>query len=224
MEGTVIMKSEEYFRLCFAKSNLDKINDVPKAILCLDLSARNTGVAFDKAAAVKLSTLPPVIYQKYFNLIETSLEITETLTVAKLCVKINCSEAQDLADHILSKYQAENAMVTDLRHPQYVSVAVYTACKLKELKVSKVQLRHESRLRPSQWKQLENKFLMLVKQTGLDVEVKRGKKKIKGEAKEILAKVIESNDNVKEEVLSEEIEEYEIWKARILKEANEALK
>ncbi|KRT85522.1 hypothetical protein AMK59_997, partial [Oryctes borbonicus] len=185
LENSVIRKAEEYYRLCLAKSNLDKISDLPRAVLCLDLVAKSTGVAFDKTTALRLSTLSSVVYQKYYNLIETSLGLNEILTIPKLCVKLNCSEAQDLAETILSKYKAQNIMVEDLHHPQYNTIAVYTACKLKGIKAAKAQFMQETRLRTPQWKQLEIKFFEFVKQVGLDVELKHSNKKAKDKVKEI---------------------------------------
>lgn len=69
------------------------------------------------------------MYQKYYNLIETTLKLSEVLTIPKLCVKLNCSEAKDLAETIISRYKAQNSVHDHLNHPQYNAVAVYTACK-----------------------------------------------------------------------------------------------
>lgn len=41
-------KSEEFFRILRNKDNFQNVNDAAKAVLCLDLAARQVGIGFNK--------------------------------------------------------------------------------------------------------------------------------------------------------------------------------
>lgn len=59
--------------------------------------------------------------------IEKILELNKLLTVANLCIQLNCTDAKELAEEVLKQYTLD--LNENNTHPQYVAAAVYVACK-----------------------------------------------------------------------------------------------
>lgn len=155
-------------------------------------------------------------------MIEKLLDVCKPVSVSELCVILSCTAAKEAAEEIWSKYKKSDNKIKDLTHPQYVTASVYTACKLKDVKVDKQQCIQASHLKPSQWKELTQEFEKFVEEQGLGNKRKpKEKTVIVKNSKEDEIETIINTDRCTEE---EEIEEYEVWKNRILKEAREALK
>lgn len=145
--------SEVYLRTFQSKGGLKNINDLAKAVLCLNLAAYKSGVAFDKVCykryvsevfnvftylplqetAVKLSGLKKSAYENNLHIIEKVLDLDKPLTIAEVCVQLNCTCLKDLAEDVYSKYKIADRLNRDFSHPQYVAAAVYAACKYGDI-------------------------------------------------------------------------------------------
>ncbi|KAJ8949258.1 hypothetical protein NQ318_022771 [Aromia moschata] len=154
-----------------------------------------------------------------------------------------------MAEEILEKYKINKAQLKDMEHPQYVTAAVFTACRLKNVKIQKSQFIAMSHLRPSQWKELLNDFNKLVETLSVGLPKKNLKNNENEEIMEIekedhvvigilIAEIGEMDGHVgrytrcfrlrhnktnQGKECKEEVEPYEDWKKRILAEAYHAL-
>nr|CAI5865841.1 unnamed protein product [Callosobruchus analis] len=217
---TTIKKAEEFLRTLQTKgSSLKVLNDSAKAALCLHLAASFLGNGFNKDAAINVSGLKKSLYQNNLHTIEKILGLDKQLTVSSLSIQLGCTEIKELAEEILDKYRAYDTKIKDLDHPQYVSAATYIACKQKSIKVHKDHFIAASRLKPRQWKELALEFEKFAKSLGLGSPRKHNKK------------LIDSVDDMTNEIekvtlkkkTENEIEDYDLWRKRILEEAYTAL-
>ncbi|EFA06374.2 Origin recognition complex subunit 6-like Protein [Tribolium castaneum] len=166
-DSPTIQKAESFLRVLNTKPASKTISDVAKIIMCLDLAATALGQGFDKDTAVKLSGLRKSGYQNNLNNLEKILNLDKPITVSELCVQLSCTEVKDLAEKILANYQERDTKIKDLEHPQYVAAAVYTGCKLSNIRVDKIQFRAISRLKVAQWNELLEEFSKFATSLGL---------------------------------------------------------
>nr|XP_022900333.1 origin recognition complex subunit 6 [Onthophagus taurus] len=222
-------KGQEYLRVYQNKSSSLRLNipDSTKAVICLDLASKLSGVAFDQQVALQLSGLKQRVYSAHLNTIEKFLDLDKPVTISEVCVQLSCTELKDFSENILEKYK-DNFPHADISHPQYVAIAIWSASKTKNVKISKQSVIGISRLKMGQFKELEQKFNTFLAQTKI-----AGGERVKKQAEKGLVQSIENFAKNKENELKskgsgdkdEEIEEdYEVWKERILKEAYKQLK
>ncbi|XP_046973594.1 origin recognition complex subunit 6 [Vanessa cardui] len=225
-EDKVINKAAEFERLLQTKSIAgSSITDTSKIVICLDLAASIYGSDLDNKAAIKYSGLKGPSYLNCKKVVENLLEINnDKLTVHFLCVSMQCTGVQSLAENILEEYQRQAKTDIDLNLPQYVCMAVYQACRVNKVKISKSKIIERSRLKSAQWTKLDADWTKFVDEKFATVK-KRGRP----------PKAIEKNDDdklmevdsqiTKEEKQSEpQIEPYEDWKKRMLETAYKELK
>ncbi|ENN80440.1 hypothetical protein HUJ04_013491 [Dendroctonus ponderosae] len=212
-QDSVLRKTEELLRLLQAKSSIKSLNNQAKSVLCLDLASQCLGVSFEKDAALALSGLKKSAYQKSLNTLEQILGLNKVLTVSEACVQLSCTAVKDDAEDILSAYKQQRDGLEDWEHPQYAAAAVFLASRAKKLSIDKQKIVAMSRIKPSQWKELLSSFKNL--------EISNGRQLGKGLEAEIVSEMGEC-EPVKE-VAPDEVEEYAVWRQRILKEAYEAL-
>lgn len=156
---------------------------------------------------------------------EKLLDLNKLIGVNDICVQLNLNEVNKKAGELLQLY---TDMVTsqqrdlDMCHPQYAAMAVYQACKLSKLKVSKSKIMAFSNLRPSQWQHLEqrwDKFLIKQYKGLMDNRLKgtRNNEQKSDENKE------NYNVEVVHEKRKHEVEDYYKWKQKMIKMAQEKL-
>ncbi|XP_017771563.1 PREDICTED: origin recognition complex subunit 6 [Nicrophorus vespilloides] len=223
-EIPIIKKAEEFLRMYQNKGGIQNLNDSAKAVFCLDLAASLLGIGFDKETAIKLSGLKKTAYQNKLHMVEKVLELDKPLTIGEVCVQFSCTVVKELAEKIYEKYKNQGIQ-SDLDHPQYVAVSVFTACKLKSFKIQKSQLVSISRLKLSQWKELESEFAKFVEKVGFTANIGGKKRKGANEFHTYLEEFAKNDENKvsKSPKKCEKIEEYSVWKERILEQARAAL-
>lgn len=81
-----------------------------------------------------------------------------------------------------------------------------------------------SRLKPAQWKELEETFKKFADTLGLQLRG-RGRPKKTDQLDKFIEESMKNSDadQKKKEVVEEKVEEYDVWKKRILEEARAAL-
>ncbi|XP_073962315.1 origin recognition complex subunit 6 [Choristoneura fumiferana] len=223
-EDKVLSKAAEFERLLQTKTVAgSNLSDTSKVVICLDLAAGIYGVELDVKTAVKYSGLKPVAYTSNRKTVENLLELnTSKLSVPLLCVSLQCTGVQETAEKILEEYQRHAKVEVDLSLPQYVCMAVFQACRINKVKVSKVKINEKCRLKPAQWAKLEADWASFVNEKFNIAKKKRGRP---------AKNAVNSDDNQEMEADSKEegpteieIEPYETWKQRMLESAYEELK
>ncbi|XP_060526988.1 origin recognition complex subunit 6 [Cylas formicarius] len=216
VDETILRSAEECLRSYHNKCSIKGINDQAKTVLCLDIATQNCGALIDKETAYKLSGLKKSVYEKNYNSIQTLLGLETALTVANVCVFLGCAEVKDIAEEILSNYLKHDKKIKDLNHPQYAVAATYLACRLRKINIDKHQLHSLSRLKPSQFKALVTELEPFIPEKH-SLKKRRNTKTVQQEDP-----IIDLDGSAVSE-MSEEIEEYEVWRDRILREAYAAL-
>ncbi|KAJ0171425.1 hypothetical protein K1T71_012975 [Dendrolimus kikuchii] len=224
-EDKVLSKAAEFERLLQTKSTAgSNMSDTGKVVICLDLAASIVGIGLDVKTVIKYSGWKPSIYSNNKKIIENLLELNSNkLSVPLLCVTLQCGEVQNLAERILQEYRKQAKMAMDLNLPQYACMAVYQACRISKVRVSKSKVIEKSRLRPAQWTKLDADWAKLVdsKFAAVNKKTKPTKKAVADEIEEPMeVDEIKPVDNQAEP----QIEPYEVWKQRMLKKAHKELK
>jgi origin recognition complex subunit 6 len=216
--SVTIQKAEAFLRILNTKTAAKTISDAAKIVLCLDLAATSSGIGFDKNTALKLAGLRKGVYQNNLNNLEKMLDLDKPLTISELCVQLSCTEIKETAETILQSYKEHDTKIKDIRHPQYVAAAVFTSCKLKRVKVDKSQLRAISRLKLSQWNELLEEFGKFTASLGLS-RTKEAKKNASTEQEELM-EVVETSLKTKSMNKEDKMEDYDVWRERILHKAS----
>ncbi|PZC74535.1 hypothetical protein B5X24_HaOG207702 [Helicoverpa armigera] len=225
-EEKVLNKAAEFERLLQTKSMAgSNMTDTAKVVICLDLAAAILGADLDLKTAIKYSGLKPLAYNNTKKVVQNLLELnSDKLTTTMLCLTLQCTGVQDLADRILEEYQRQSKMEVDLNLPQYVCMAVYQACRVNKVKVPKSKVIEKSRLKPAQWAKLDADWTKFI-----DLNFATAKKKRGRPAKAVIENVdLEENMDIDvpkvDEPQKEVIEPYEDWKKRMLETAYKELK
>ncbi|KAK9892267.1 hypothetical protein WA026_019068 [Henosepilachna vigintioctopunctata] len=215
-------KCEEFLRVLQTK-NMLKLSDNDKIVLCLDLAASFMGSSFDKGTALQLCSIKSSLYENQLNTIKKILGLDDPSSIAELCVKFNCTQLKDDVENLYSNYRKKDNKIKDDAHPQYAAAALYTVCRLNNIKHPKSTFTSISHLKPSQWSALTTEFENFAKSIGFEAaKMKRKKEKLnicEDEDMPLVDCKSTDADSKSEEV----IEEYEVWKERILREAAQAL-
>lgn len=147
------------------------------------------------------------------------MEISPPITISNICIQLGVSQICQSAEQLLEKYKLN--IRDDPAHPQYAAMAIYQACVQHKVKVTKKQIMDFSNLKSVQWENLTiqwNKYMDDIK-----AEVKTITEKtvedLKIEEKMDLDEIV-SNKPQKEEI----IEDFEVFKKRILLKSYEQLK
>ncbi|XP_028170883.1 origin recognition complex subunit 6 [Ostrinia furnacalis] len=226
-EEKVVNKAAEFERLLQTKSTAgSNMTDTSKTVICLDLAAGIFGADLEVKVAIKYSGLKPAMYTNCRKIVQNLLELNDDkLSTLVVCNTFQCSSVQALADRILEEYQGQAKMELDMNLPQYVCMAVYQACRINKVKLSKSKIIEKSRLKPAQWAKLDADWTKFVDQNFAAAKKKRGRPPKKVEVENGENEVNMEIDIPKIEEPSEpKIEPYEDWKRRMLEAAYKELK
>ncbi|CAK1591050.1 unnamed protein product [Parnassius mnemosyne] len=224
-EEKVLRKAAELERLLQTKTFAgNNMTDTSKIVICLDLATNICGVDLDLKTAIKYSGLKQPTYINSRKIVENLLEIsTDKLTISALCLTLQCSKVQGLAEQILEEFKKKAKMDVDISLPQYVCMALFHACRINKVKISKSKIIEKSRLKPAQWAKLNVDWSKFVDENFSSVKKKRGQSTKDNVENDDCEKM--ETDACNNEVLREpEIEPYEAWKRRMLEEAYKELK
>lgn len=219
----VLSKAAEFERLLQTKTVAGtNLTDTSKLVICLDLAASICGADLDVKTAIKYSGLKPIAYSSNRKTVENLLEINSSkLTVAQMCVTLQCTGIQEVAEKILEEYQRHSKVELDMNLPQYVCMAVYQAGRINKVKVSKVKINEKCRLKPAQWAMLEADWTKFVNEKFASAPKKRGRP---AKSAVIADENQEMEIDTKEETSTEtDTEPYEDWRRRMLESAYKEL-
>ncbi|XP_026745696.1 origin recognition complex subunit 6-like [Trichoplusia ni] len=225
-EDKVLNKAAEFERLLQTKSIAgSNMSETSKVVICLDLAATMLQAEFDIKTAIKFSGLKPSAYTNSKKVVQNLLELnSDRLTTDKLCSTLQCPGVQELADRILAEYQKQAKMEVDLNLPQYVCMAVFQACRVSKVKISKSKIVEKSRLKPAQWAKLDTDWTKFT-----DLNFAAVEKKKRGRVAKTAVVNVEKIEEMEIdtpilEVIQETVEPYEDWKKRMLETAYKELR
>ncbi|CAH1286846.1 unnamed protein product [Chrysodeixis includens] len=224
-EDKVLNKAAEFGRLLQAKSMAgSNLNETSKVVICLDLAATLFQAEFDIKTAIKYSGLKSSAYNNSKKVVQNLLELdSDRLTTSKLCGALQCPGVQELADRILVDYQKQAKMEVDLNLPQYVCMAVFQACRVNKVKISKSKIVEKSRLKPAQWAKLDADWTKFTDLHFATIDKKKKGRQAKTAVENVDIENMEIDVPIPE-IIQEIIEPYEDWKKRMLEQAYKELK
>lgn len=157
-------------------------------------------------------------------MLEKMLEISPPITILNICIQLGISQICQPAENLLEKYKSNIRDSNDSKHPQYAAMAIYQACLQHKIKIIKKQIIDFSNLKSAQWESLAIKWSNYMDENQTEV------KKITEKTEELVddSKVEEKmkeDENLSNKIPREEIiEDFEIFKKRILLKSYENLK
>lgn len=223
-EPQVLSQATEYERLLSLRlTSSHNVSYTAKYVICLDLASYKLGIPIDVVSALKYSGLKKPAYDNSKSMVEKLLGISELLTIKNVCLKYECTSVEALANSIMKKYKKCDRKGLDMSHRQYVCMAVYQACRHSKVKVAKTKLMSASRLKPMQWNQLESEWTDFVDINFSQTNGKTTGKKTESMQIEKIDDCYDENENAVDESTETQLEDYEVWKARLLIQARKEL-
>ncbi|KAG4073005.1 hypothetical protein HA402_009424 [Bradysia odoriphaga] len=154
----VISQAMEYLRFLKTKTNFRTKNELPRIVICLDISATKlyeTG-NFDKGR--QLIKYGEVKYRNEKNTILHILGLTPP-NIKSVCTALELPRIKDVEKNarlFMDKLKKSKLnLLGEFGHPQNACMAVYYSCKLLAIKVNERRLITLSRLQRKQWTQLK---------------------------------------------------------------------
>lgn len=231
---TVLSKAEELTQMLDVKvgsqalTALNLTGSCP-VVMCLELAANTTGKTFNKEEGLKLSGVNKKVYANGLKALESMLDLSTNITIKDLAIQFGCTPATELAMKTLQSYEDEfkskSGTVMDFTSPMFQATALCAACRKLKLKIDWNKLRELCSIKRSTYdklvaemeihtvKLLETKTVEKQKRTrGLLDEVEKHLKD------EDIAKK-QKQENTQEQG---EVDDYEVWKKKILAAAAKA--
>ncbi|XP_065351087.1 origin recognition complex subunit 6 isoform X1 [Cloeon dipterum] len=224
-EKPVLNKAKEIERLIETKKSFS-VDASLQSILCLHVAASMKGTDFDKNLAIKLSASSKKTYNAKLYMLEKLLDVQPLTSVKEMCLKFGAMEAYAEADKLKKRFD-ELCQDDHEDHPMYSAGAVFVVAKSQKISVEKAKIVELAR---TTWTQLESVIEKMKKlfQSGQTSSSKKTKPK-KHALQEILDNIADnsidddSKTRKEEEVKSDDEEDYEVWRKRMIKEAHEEL-
>lgn len=157
---------------------------------------------------------------------EKLLDLNKVVNVNDICIQLGLNEVTKKAHELLELYKftvANESADNDVSHPQYAAMAVFQACKLSKKKISKPKILSFSNLRPTQWTQLELRWDKFIIKHEKDL-FKHKLQKQDTDNKDEFQKTKFHSSGEKRQKVASGVEDYDIWKKRILEMAELKLK
>lgn len=231
---TVLSKAEELTQMLDIKvgsqalTALNLTGSCP-VVMCLELAANTTGKSFNKEEGLKLSGVNKKVYANGLKALESMLDLSTNVNIKDLAVQFGCTPATELATKTLRSYEDDFKLKSgtemDFTSPMFQTTALCAACRKLKLKIDWNKLREICSIKKSTYdklvaemeihavKLMESKIVEKQKRSrGLLDEVEKHLKD------EDIAKK-QKKENAQEQ---EEVEDYEVWKKKILAAAAKA--
>ncbi|XP_031638122.1 origin recognition complex subunit 6 [Contarinia nasturtii] len=220
-DDNTIEKSKEILRLVnMKKCTINTVSEAVKMIISIDCATNlcNTEINYDDA--LTLSGIKKSEYTRQRELIEKLLDLGKKITLDEICARLEISDSiKKDAFRLLNGYKEKNAFLDDINDVQYLAMAVYQSCKIKNYKSNNsTKLIQMSRLNGKMWKRLEEEWNSWIKETKLQnkIQLTSNTSKIEFKKKGSVEYVNENNDD-------NSIQPYEVWRGNMVKLAKENL-
>ncbi|XP_062501583.1 origin recognition complex subunit 6-like [Corticium candelabrum] len=203
-----------------------------RAVVCLELAAEENNEPLSRTEAIRISGQKKKTYESAYQTIEKMLGLRARLGIHELAVQCGCSEVRELAQSLMTQYEKNiraNLSVSrqndlDLSQPIFAIAALQVAAKKQKVWVDKKRLVSHVGRKKAALTKIISEMEECVKQIDNKKQQKQSSQlfdclEVSGD---------EENDvhaSKKQCIESEELllEDYEIWKARILAAAEQAI-
>ncbi|XP_055705674.1 origin recognition complex subunit 6 [Phlebotomus papatasi] len=217
----MIQKIKENSRLLHLKQNsmTSGIGEIAKIVICTDLAASEMGLSFDTELGQKLCGLRKGLYANNRRIVQKLIGNSKSIGIPALCLQLGLpSQIQETAADELQKYLTYMTRINqdiDRKHPQYAAITLFKIAQMRKIKVSKTSFASSCSLKTDQWKMLEESW---------EKYARDSKEKVRSREEKTDQDVEMVEETPKEGNNAEEIEDYEVWKKRILARAYENLR
>ncbi|KAJ6649222.1 Origin recognition complex subunit 6 [Pseudolycoriella hygida] len=204
----VINEAIDYLTRLRTKATFKTKNELPRIVICLNISANNANEAINIDKALKLIKYGKVKYCNEKNFLLRILDIEQTQSVESVCNALKLTKVKDVektATKLLERLKQSEMNLGEISHLQNICMAIYQSCKLLKVKVVETQLISWSTLRRNQWTKLKSLWCLLLTER-------------KVESTPIVTSPIERSV-----IENHAIEDYTVWKKRILDKARAKL-
>ncbi|XP_073315875.1 origin of replication complex subunit 6-like [Primulina huaijiensis] len=186
----LIRKAAELRRLADIQfdSSIIGVGEVCKAIICLEIAASRMEVMFDRQAAVKLSGMSEMAYNRSFNSMQNGIGVKNNLDIRELAIQFGCVMLipfvrKGLAlykDRFLASLPPSRRGSTDFGRPVFTAIAFYLSAKKHKLKVDKFKLIELAGTSESEFSSVRTSMLDLCFDLFGTTKEKKDSKEIKG--------------------------------------------
>lgn len=136
-------------------------NEQVKLVLSIDCAAAIHGIQCDIDMLHKYSCLKRNDYSNKRQKFEQFLNLAKKITLSEICAMLELNENVQLdAEYLLGEYKRKLYLNDADSLPLLMAMAVYQACKVRNLKVSKTKLCSLKGMEAakSRWKKLEDEW------------------------------------------------------------------
>lgn len=147
--------------------------------------------------------------------------------ISEICVQLSLTEIQAASKSILEHFVSSSGLRNiDTTHPQYAAMAVYQMCRLRKIKIQKTKLISFSHLKPSQWAVLEKSWDTWAKANPdklLEFQTSKKAPSSSHITTEPSQGATTDSGSLLKATIAQPVEEYTVWRERVLKQAFEDL-
>ncbi|XP_078339136.1 beta-1-syntrophin-like [Crassostrea virginica] len=234
---TVLSKAEELTQMLDIKvgsqalTMLNLTGSCP-VVMCLELAANSSGKSFNKDEGLKLSGVNKKVYTNGLKALESMLDLSSCVTIKDLAIQFGCTPASELATKTLKSYEddfkAKSGAEMDFLSPMFQATALCAACRKLKLKIDWNKLREVCSIKRSTYDKLvaemEVHTMKLLETKKVEKQKRSRGSGLLDEVERHLKEEENSKKQKKEDVNEQgEVDDYEVWKKRILASATKAI-
>lgn len=157
-------------------------------------------------------------------MVEKILEISRPIKISDICIQLGQTQICQLAEQLLEKYKSKMRDSTDSIHPQYAAMAIYQACLQQKVKIIKKKIIDFSNLKSAQWESLAIQWTKSMDEIKLNAKIVTEKIENSVDSSNVEKKIDLNETVLKNQPKEQVIEDFEVFKKRILMKSYEHLK
>lgn len=231
---TVLSKAEELTQMLDVKvgsqalTALNLTGSCP-VVMCLELAANTTGKTFNKEEGLKLSGVNKKVYANGLKALESMLDLSTNVTIKDLAIQFGCTPATELATKTLQSYEndfkSKSGTELDFTSPMFQATALCAACRKLKLKIDWNKLRELCSIKRSTYDKLVAEMEIHAVKL-METKTVEKQKRSRGLLDEV-EKHLKDEDIAKKQKKENsheqgEVDDYEVWKKKILAAAAKA--
>ena len=198
-----------------------------KNIVCFALALSSSGYHLPTEEGAKRGGVSVKAYQSYKAAAENVLKIGTGINARGVGIRLGIEKAIPTAEKLLTAFKQEYAVTYEgVPDDQFVAAALYIACTKMKIKQAKKELAQISKLKPSGFDALCGQMKQSFDPSWIEKKTDKAvsKKRRKSDDVDIIHDRAEKAKSGKHDVEPCLVEDYEIFRKRIMSEAFEKLK